>query len=144
MLLYCPLFSETRIHEYKVLRDIVINHIGAEAWTVYFSRKEDITQLIIDSRRFSNLLGDTDIIYKIEKLSRNLCYNYTIKDYPSFVKWNMAARVVTPNLLYPKVLSKRTKYALRLLTDSYPGHRGAPIQRRLIQIRSCFYVHRYI
>ena len=56
-----------------MLRDIVINHIGAEAWKVYFSRKEDITQLIIDSRRFSNLLGDTDIIYKIEKLSRNLC-----------------------------------------------------------------------
>ena len=74
MLLYCPLLSETRIHEYKVLIDIVINHIGAEAWKVYFSRKEDITQLIIDSRRFSNLPGDTDIIYKIEKLSRNLCY----------------------------------------------------------------------
>ena len=74
MLLYCPLLSETRIHEYKVLRDIVINHIGAVAWKEHFSTKEDITQLIIDSRRFANLLGDTDIIYKIEKLSRNLCY----------------------------------------------------------------------
>ena len=73
MLLYCPLLSETRIHEYKVLRDIVINHIGPQAWKDYFSTKEDITQVIIDSRRFSNLLGDTDIIHKIEKLSRNLC-----------------------------------------------------------------------
>ena len=74
MLLYCPLLSETRIHKYKVLRDIVIYHIGAQAWKDYFSTKEDITQLIIYCSKFSNLLGDTDIIYKIEKLSRNLCY----------------------------------------------------------------------
>ena len=74
MLLYCPLLTEIRINEYKVLRDIVKIHIGAEAWKDSFSTKEDIAQLIIDCRRFSNLFGDTDIIYKIEKLSRNLCY----------------------------------------------------------------------
>ena len=74
ILLYCPLLTETRINEYKVPRDIAIHHIGAEASKDSFSTKEDITQLIIDSRRFSNLLGDTDIIYKIEKLSRNRCY----------------------------------------------------------------------
>ena len=70
MLLYCPLLSETRIHEYKVLRDIVINYIGAEAWKEHFSTKEDITQLIIDSRRFSNLLGDTDISLLVPSLER--------------------------------------------------------------------------
>ena len=74
MLLYCPLPTEIRINEYKVLRDIVKIHIGAEAWKDSFSTKGDIAQLIIDCRRFSNLFGDTDIIYKIEKLSRNLCY----------------------------------------------------------------------
>ena len=74
MLLYCPLLTEIRINEYKVIRDIVKIHIGAEVWKDSFSTKEDIAQLIIDCRRFSNLFGDTDIIYKIEKLSRNLCY----------------------------------------------------------------------
>ena len=68
------LLTETRINEYKVLRDIVINHIGTEAWKDSFSTKVDITQLIIDGQRFSNLLGDTDITYKVEKLSRNLYY----------------------------------------------------------------------
>ena len=30
MLLYCLLLSKTRINEYKVLRDMAINHIGAQ------------------------------------------------------------------------------------------------------------------
>ena len=74
MLLYCPMLTDTRINEYNVLRDTDINHIGAEAWKDSFSTKEDITQFIIHCRRFSKLLGDTDALYKIEKLSRNLCY----------------------------------------------------------------------
>ena len=74
MLLYCPLLTETRISEYKVIKDIVKNHIGAESWNDSFSTKEDIAQLIIDCRKFSHLLGDTDIVYNIEKLPRNLCY----------------------------------------------------------------------
>ena len=39
-----------------------------------FSTKENIVQLIIDCRKFSNLFDDNDIIFKIEKLFRNLCY----------------------------------------------------------------------
>ena len=49
--------NQNKRDQYKVLRDIVINHIGAEAWKDSFSTKEDIAQLIIDCIRFSNLIG---------------------------------------------------------------------------------------
>ena len=61
-----------------------------------FSTKEDPVQLIIDSRKFSNLFDNSDIILQIEKHSRNLCYE-----------------------LYNKRLT-----LLRNLEDGFPG--GAP------------------
>ena len=57
-----------------MLRDFVKYHIGDDACKNFFSTREDIVQLIIDSRTFSYLFGDIDIIFKIEKHSRNLCY----------------------------------------------------------------------
>ena len=41
--------------------------------TLFFTQ-EDIVQLIIDSRKFSYLFDDIGIVFKIEKVSINLCY----------------------------------------------------------------------
>ena len=48
MLLYCPLFTDTRLNPFKVLRDFVT--------------KVDLVQLWIDSRKFSHLFDNSDII----------------------------------------------------------------------------------
>ena len=49
-------------------------HIGDEKWKNSFSTKEDLVQLIKDSRKFSNLFDNSDILLQIEKHSRILCY----------------------------------------------------------------------
>ena len=74
MLLYCPLLTNTRLSSFKVLRDFVKYHIGDEKWKNSFFTKENLVQLIIDSRLFSNLFDNSDILLQIEKHSRNLCY----------------------------------------------------------------------
>ena len=79
MLLYCPLLSEIRTSHYTELRDFVSNHLGPEIWSSTFSKRENIVQLIIDCRGFSHLFEDGDIIHKIERLSRNLCYKLHTK-----------------------------------------------------------------
>ena len=45
-------------------------------WKTFYCllSKEDLVQLIIDSRKFSNLFDNSDILLQIEKHSRNLCY----------------------------------------------------------------------
>ena len=93
MLLYCPLLTDTRLGSFKVLRDFVKYHIGDETWKNLFSTKEDLVQLITNSRKASNLFDNSDIILQIEKHSRNLCYK-----------------------LYNKRLS-----LLRNLEDGFPG-----------------------
>ena len=62
MLLYCLLLTGTRLSSFKVLRDFVKYHIGDEKWKNSFSTKEDLVQLIIDSRKFSNLFDISDIL----------------------------------------------------------------------------------
>ena len=57
-----------------MLRDFVKYHIGDDAWKYCFSTKVEKVQLIIDSRTFSHLLDDIDIIFKIKKHSISLCY----------------------------------------------------------------------
>ena len=79
MLLYCPLLSEIRTSHYTELRDFVSNNLGPETWSSTFSKRENIVQLIIDCRGFSHLFEDGDIIHKIERLSRNLCYKLHTK-----------------------------------------------------------------
>ena len=74
MLLYCPLLTDIRLHSFKVLRDFFKYHIGDETWGNSFPAKEDLVQLMIDSRKFSHLFDNSDIILEIEKHSRNLCY----------------------------------------------------------------------
>ena len=46
------------------------------------SAKENIVQLIVDCRKFSHLFDDEEVIWNIEKLSRNLCYRLHIKRLP--------------------------------------------------------------
>ena len=73
MLLYCLLLTATRLVSFEVLRDFVKYHIEDETWKNSFSAK-DLVQLIIDCKNISLLLDNSDIILKIEKHSRNLCY----------------------------------------------------------------------
>ena len=44
-----------------------------------FPAKEDIAQLIVDSKKFSHLFDDSNINLEIEKHSRNLCYKLYYK-----------------------------------------------------------------
>ena len=67
MLLYCPLLTDTRLSSFKVFRDFIKYHIGDDKWKNMFSTKED-------SRKFSNLFENSDILLQIEKHSRNLCF----------------------------------------------------------------------
>ena len=66
------LFRETRIDSYKVQKDAVINNVGIESWKYSFKTKENIVQLILDCMTFYYLLGDSEIVCNIEKLSRRL------------------------------------------------------------------------
>ena len=78
MLLYCPLLKEGRKEPYRIIKNTVIDHIGAATWKQFFATSEKLVQLIIDCTMFYHVFSD-EVLYRVERLSRTLCHKLHIK-----------------------------------------------------------------
>ena len=79
MLLYCAATFSIRKEYFRDIKQIVIEHIGKEAWINTFTRPDSLVKLLIDCTSFEELFKSKEQLSQLMRMTTELCYKLHIR-----------------------------------------------------------------